>query len=422
MKDITYSLSKQLVVISIIIFGIITLSLGIILPNVLLPTYEEHLYQYLEQPLDFIDGNISDSVIDADVAYIYISNENEIAFSDNLNDVLNIKLDKLIPLITDDQGKFIYLGDTYYYSTNNPEGDEVKKISIANDDYINIMRSKVLLNILPLIIVTFIIVLSLLILWNRKIVKKIEMLKNKVNNLSNDDYISNYKFNDDDELKVLSDTIDLVKVHLKKQDDYKTQMYQNISHDFKTPLTVIKSYVEAIEDNMETKEKGLQVINSEINKLELKVHSLLYLNKLNYIKEIDHLVNEQTDITNIINDAVKKYKIVVPNIKWEVAIDNNCIFTGSPDMWEAVIDNLLGNFVRYAKTKIKINIKKGVITFYNDGPNIDPEILSDIFTPYKKGINGNFGLGLSIVKKTIYHCGYLINVKNEKKGVKFIIK
>ena len=91
-------------------------------------------------------------------------------------------------------------------------------------------------------------------------------------------------------------------------------------------------------------------------------------------------------------------------------------------MWEAVIYNLLGNFVRYADKKIKITIKKNTITLYNDGPNIDPNILSDIFTPYKKGINGQFGLGLSIVKKTMFYCGYEITVKNEKKGVSFMIK
>ena len=62
------------------------------------------------------------------------------------------------------------------------------------------------------------------------------------------------------------------------------------------------------------------------------------------------------------------------------------------------------------------------IILYNDGPNIDPNILNDIFTPYKKGVKGQFGLGLSIVKKTIMLLGYEISVHNEKKGISFIIK
>ena len=90
-------------------------------------------------------------------------------------------------------------------------------------------------------------------------------------------------------------------------------------------------------------------------------------------------------------------------------------------MWEAIVDNMLHNFIRYAKKEIKISIKNNKITFYNDGPTIDENIVSDLFTPYKKGIKGQFGLGLSIIKKSLYLIGYDIVVNNEKKGVKFTI-
>ena len=74
--------------------------------------------------------------------------------------------------------------------------------------------------------------------------------------------------------------------------------------------------------------------------------------------------------------------------------------------------------LKYAEDSLFIN----KIILYNDGPNIDPNILNDIFTPYKKGVKGQFGLGLSIVKKTIMLLGYEISVHNEKKGISFIIK
>ena len=53
--------------------------------------------------------------------------------------------------------------------------------------------------------------------------------------------------------------------------------------------------------------------------------------------------------------------------------------------------------------------------------NIDKEVLTNIFTPYEKGVKGVFGLGLSIVKKTLAFLDYDINIVNEKNGVKFII-
>ncbi|UKI26647.1 MAG: hypothetical protein L6V91_07780 [Bacilli bacterium] len=60
----------------------------------------------------------------------------------------------------------------------------------------------------------------------------------------------------DDELYTLEVAIENMRIYLKEQEAYKNQMYQNISHDFKTPITVMKSYIEAMEDGIETKEKN----------------------------------------------------------------------------------------------------------------------------------------------------------------------
>ena len=53
--------------------------------------------------------------------------------------------------------------------------------------------------------------------------------------------------------------------------------------------------------------------------------------------------------------------------------------------------------------------------------NIDKDVLNNIFSPFEKGVNGVFGLGLSIVKKTLTFLNYDINIQNTKNGVKFII-
>ena len=92
-------------------------------------------------------------------------------------------------------------------------------------------------------------------------------------------------------------------------------------------------------------------------------------------------------------------------------------------MWEAIIDNILNNFMRYAEKKVSIVVKNNKIILYNDGPKIADNVLNNIFTPYEKGIKGVFGLGLSIVKKTLHFLNYDIFIENDKKkGVKFIIK
>ena len=90
-------------------------------------------------------------------------------------------------------------------------------------------------------------------------------------------------------------------------------------------------------------------------------------------------------------------------------------------MWEAIIDNILNNFIRYAKEEIKITVRSNKIILTNDGENISDNVLNNIFTPYEKGINGVFGLGLSIVKKTLQFLEYDISIENTKNGVKFTI-
>ncbi len=421
MIECKQNLSKQLIVIVIIIFIIITSVLGVLLPKVLLPIYEKNIYALLKQPLDLINSNVEKAEFNSDVAYLYVTTDKIVISSTNLNKIIKLNPDKILKRINKNQGKFIYLGNVYYYYTD--VDPYITKIALTNDNYIKKIKTDILYTIFPVLMFTLLLVLGLILLWSRSLIKKIEHLKGKIDNLDNDNYIDKYKYNTDDELKSLSVSIDNMKNALKEQDEYKNQMYQNISHDFKTPITVIKSYIEAIEDGVEDINSGMSVIKEQVNKLELKVHSLLYLNKLNYIKDLKNYKKEKVDVSKIIGISTQKFKLANPNIKWEIHIeDKDTEFKGTTDMWEAIIDNLLNNFIRYADKIIKITIKNGKIIFYNDGPNIDPNILNDIFTPYKKGIKGQFGLGLSIVKKTISLFDYEIIVNNEKKGVSFIIK
>ena len=415
------NLSRQLIAIVIIIFGIIFLSLGLLVPKILLPIYENNIYNYLKQPLEFINSEVDDKEFNSDIAYLYVTNDGLIITSTNIKNIIKLNPEKIIKNILEKQGKFHYLGNTYYYYTDRET--YVTKIALTNNNYINKIKSDILRKIFPALLLTFILVVGLVLLWSRQLIKKIEHLKEKIDNLDNDNYVDKYKYNVDDELKSLSISIDNMKKALKEQEKYKNQMYQNISHDFKTPITVMKSYIEASEDGIETKEKTLEIIKEQLNKLEIKVHSLLYLNKLNYIKEQKENLNEVVEVDEIIDKSIEKFKVVRPDIEFSVSYDKkHHTFRGSSDMWEAIIDNILGNFVRYARKSIKVTIKNNKITLYNDGPNIDENIINNIFTPYEKGVKGVFGLGLSIVQKTLSLLNYEIIIENQKKGVMFTIR
>ena len=420
MKPLKNTLYKQLLSIGALITGIIFITLGLLLPKVLAPIYEKSIYDYLSKPLDFIGYNFENQNINSDIAYLYVKTDGNILTSSNIKNVIKEEPKQILKQIKNENGKFYYQGRLYYYYTTSI--DNISKIAITNDEYLNHLKKDVLYTIFPILLFALIFISTIILLWSRNLISKIEHLKQKVDNLDNDDYIDNYNYDVDDELKVLSQAIDNMKENLKKQEEYKNQMYQNISHDFKTPLTVIKSYIEATYDGTKKPEDSLAVIKEQVDKLELKVHSLLYLNKLNYFKDSNNTF-DMVDIKDVISKSVSKFKVIRKDIKWQIKfMDSNLNFRGTFDIWETIIDNLLNNFMRYAKSSIKITIKNGKITLYNDGPNIDEELVNDIFTPYRKGINGQFGLGLSIVSKSTNLLGYEISVKNTKSGVSFIIK
>ncbi len=419
MKSMTSKLSRQLLCLIVATFAIIFIALGVIIPKVLIPVAEENIYNYLREPLELIESNTKTDLLNTEVGYLYIVNDSIIT-SENIYDIIHIKNPKeLIAKLTKDYGKFVYQHNTYYYYTIKK--DAVTKVAISNDTYINHTKAKILGAILPIVLMTFLSISLILIIWSGFIVKKIEKLKNKIDNIDNDDYNHKVDFEVDDEMRSLALAIEDMRVSLKNQEEYRNQMYQNISHDFKTPLTVIKSYVEAVQDGVEEKDTALKVIGEQANKLEQKVHSLLYLNKLDYLKNSKNLEIVQVDMKKILENEVSKFKFQRKDIKFVLEMDKWSKYYGTEEHWETILDNLLGNFMRYANTTIKITAKFNKIILYNDGTNIDDDLLNGIFTPFRKGIKGQFGLGLSIVKKTLNMMGYDVAIKNERKGVSFII-
>ena len=413
------NLTEQLLFICIVIVVIMIISLGIILPRNLLPIYEDNLYNYLGESLNILDSP-ENSKINSEVAYIYVNNEN-IYISNNLNKVLGLDSPKkILSKITKEEGKFLYNKKVYYYSTIT--SNNTKKIALTGSSYINDMRISIFKIILLVVGITFIIVSMVILIWSNSLVNRIKKLKEKIDNLNNDNYNHKIKYDYEDEISTLEVALEKMRVYLKEEEEYKNQMYQNISHDFKTPITVMKSYIEAFEDGVITDKEAVKVSKEQLSKLEGKVHSLLYLNKLNYFKDKKDIIKERCDVSKVVFDSVDKFSLVRNDVKFTLDIDEkNTIFKGSSEMWEAIIDNILNNFIRYANKEIKITIKNNKIILFNDGPNIDKDVLNNIFSPFEKGVNGVFGLGLSIVKKTLTFLNYDINIQNTKNGVKFII-
>ena len=412
------TLIKQLIIIILLVFSTSFIFLGVVLPKTLIPIAENNIYRHLSEPLRFIQSGFDKALTESEVAYLYII-DNKIVTSDNLSDVIKITNPITILKYTNQNyGKFSYKNKTYYYY--NIKSESVTKIAITNDNYIKNTKADILKAILPIVLGTILIIILVLLVWSSIIIHKIEKLKAKVDNIDNPDYDHKISLKSNDEIKSLEYAIEDMRISLKNQEKYRNEMYQNISHDFKTPLTVIKSYIEAVHDEVEDKDKALNVIEQQTEKLENKVHSLLYLNKLDYLKD-SKVEIVLIDMKKLLNEEIAKFKWKRKDVEFILTYDEKSKFYGTVEHWETILDNLLNNFMRYANKKIKINAKPNKLILYNDGPNIENDLLEGIFTPFRKGIKGEFGLGLGVVKKTLKIIGYDINIKNEKQGVTFII-
>lgn len=410
-------LKRQLGLIVFISLIISLVSLVLILPNLLTPFYEKNIYELLKEPLSYIESE--NKVKSSTIAYI-INNNNNIYISSNFTNFFNKNDVKIIEYAAKGKyGKFSLNGQTYYYSQSNENNTKI--ITLTNDAYIKTQRKMMGYIVFPVVSITIFTIALILIVWNNHLANKITKIKEKVDNLDNNNYNHSYTFKINDEVNSLIKSVEDMRNEINSKEEYKMNMYQSLSHELKTPIAVISSYVEAANDSVIPYEDAINTIDEEIKILYKDVNKILELNKINYLKDnINN--NDSVDVTLLLNDLVKKYKLQRRDIKWVLNINDENIFRGTYDIWKTVFDNIFSNFMTYADKIIEINIKDNCITFYNDGECIDDNLIKDVFTQYKMGRKGNFGLGLSIVKKSLELYDYKISVKNEKKGVLFKIE
>lgn len=221
--------------------------------------------------------------------------------------------------------------------------------------------------------------------------------------------------------EVATALIDMRK-ELSRQEQSKEEMIQNISHDLKTPIATIKSYAESIKDGIypyDSLEKSVDVIIEHAGRLEKKVYSLLMLNRMGYLSDVAEEGNT-LDMVEVINKVVLSMEAMKSDVNITTVL-NPVKFHGEEEPWRIVVENLLDNCMRYAKSEIVITLNEDELEISNDGPLLSKERQEKLFKPYEKGTDGKFGLGLSIVYRVVTTYGYRVSAENLEDGVLFRI-
>lgn len=293
-------------------------------------------------------------------------------------------------------------------------------ISYVNSNYQNEFKKTLINSVINIIVLVVSILFFLLMIWVIYLIHSLNQIRQYINKLRKNEEVE-INVDRKDEIGELASALVAMSNELKRQEQIKEELIQNISHDLKTPIATIKSYGESIKDGIypyETLEKSVDVIIEHASRLEKKVQSLLLLNRVGYL--VTTRDTGETDLYDVIEKTILSLKVIRPELKIVREIEHVSFF-GNEEPWRVVVENLMDNALRYAETTIIIRLSLNELSVENDGPQLTNERIEKLFKPFEKGSDGQFGLGLSIVQRivTAYDCE--VYAYNSYNGVVFKI-
>ena len=309
-----------------------------------------------------------------------------------------------------------YGEDTYYFHLTRFQND-ILIVTFTDSSYLENLGTS--FNVILRISFISLVLLgnTTILVWSRIILDRIRKLQGEVTKLSANNYHVPIEVVGEDEISELANRIETMRKEIESNEKTKQEMIQNISHDFKTPIAVIQSYAEAIRDGIADIE-DTNIITKQADILNHKVKQLIELTKL------EHAVTEQDRshirVSEVIEHIYDQQKFRRDDIQFVLDLDDSTYY-GVYDYFFSAFSNIVDNMLRYAKTTIQITLKNNILTFENDGDHIEEKLIQTLFKPYEKGPKGQFGLGLSIVKRTMDLFHFSIEVYNTKDGVGFKI-
>ncbi len=217
------------------------------------------------------------------------------------------------------------------------------------------------------------------------------------------------------ETEELAATLNYAASELSKSDKLQKDLVANVSHDLKTPLTMVKSYAEMIRDisgdNPEKRERHLQVIINEADRLNLLVNDLTALSKMQ--AGVDALCCENFDVITIAQSVLDSFSLHVEqgNFNLNIESDGCTVVFADRKKIHQVFANLVGNAIRYSSDDKYVCIKLKELPdcvrceVVDHGQGISREDLESIWDRYYQSSSNHSrttkgsGLGLSIVKQ-----------------------
>lgn len=293
------------------------------------------------------------------------------------------------------------------------------------DSTVDIVREQLVYITIILFELAFIVT----VLISHRISLPIEQLTETAKKFGEGDYSIEFKAEGYREIEELSVVLDDAKNEVKNVTDLKKDLIANISHDLRTPLTMVKAYAEMIRDlsgnDPKKREKHCQIIIDEADRLSNLVNSILELSKLESsnteLNLSSYSVHEQ------IEDVLKRYTLLIEENGYDISFipDEDRIIRADHDKLSQVLYNFINNAVNYTGEEKHIRIRQinrpdaVRIEVADNGPGIPKDKLKQVFDRYYRGgkvkrETVGTGLGLSICKEILRLHEFAFGVASEE--------
>lgn len=222
---------------------------------------------------------------------------------------------------------------------------------------------------------------------------------------------------------------------IKRLENVRSQFVANVSHELKTPLTSIKGFSETLREveDAATREKFLDIIDDEAERLTRLINDILILSSIENAKEINlesiNVGDSVKDVYTLMKNTADKKKIELKMVG-----EDFIEILGDKDKFKQMLINLVDNAIKYSEPGDKVFIireskeDKCIISVEDTGVGISKEHIDRLFERFyrvdkaRSRSQGGTGLGLAIVKHIVISLNGTINVESEPgKGSKFII-
>jgi len=262
----------------------------------------------------------------------------------------------------------------------------------------------------------------------RKFSRPITQITKSAGALAEGNYSVQFEADNYTEIEELAATLNHTARELSKVENLRRELIANVSHDLRTPLTMIKGYTEMIRefsgDDPVKRERHLEVIQEETERLEKLVNDMLTLSVL----QSGNVMLDRTtlNLSECLTAILKRFEVLSEHEAFQIRAEIQPELMVSADRMrmEQVFYNLLGNAVNYAGEEKQIDVRltdtgEGVLFEVQDyGDGIEEEELAHIWDRYYKANNQTrtkvgTGIGLSIVKNILqmHEAGYGVDSK-----------